>query len=372
MSKPYKKRLALAPPPCWFQQLVFGATKLLTPSEKLPHYKHDLSDLSLQELQVARDSLSNVDHRAIDKTATDFKVWGDADFLQPAIVWHRAALSVVDTVVTPVYLRTVGSLGTLDRNFNSSESLVLFASAACGGFMSIGHTRDGIETSNGAHGIVMMCRVLGEMSAKSFSVALAKELPLKNVLKLAALALCADGCRHIYSTFMELGSFECDQRRDDEYLASMCRREVMSSAIWNLHLALLCMDLVANDFPDRQFSLDVEKQLNESMDDILGEDIAIATSYLLAQIDALNDGVETDKFSRMERFVDRQRLLTWRTFNSLLEELQRLSWIANSSMKKRHKIGALEIPKLKTSLMQRLTMRNSGQILADAWYPLKI
>lgn len=366
------KPLAYLPAPNWFRQVTLGVSHLLQPELTPPHATKEHSDAYRTRRLESQSRLNAGDRDGLQLTISKFQGWDHSKVEQTAAFWKRASLSMAEVIVTPSLLRATASLGSLDRNLKNSESTVLWASLTAATIMRLGRTADGLHGRGGALGVVRSCDMLGKLAANGFSVTLALDLPLKDTFKLAALALCADGCRHIYETYLAAEAFECIAKPDAKQLARLSSSQSISSAIWNLHLAGLCMDLAEAEMPATQFSKPQRDAVNSSMDDILGEDIATATCYLLAQVQALRANSSFGGYRLMDDFYDMQQLLTWRKCLALGEELSRLEWIANSSMPKRHKIAALEIPKLKTSVWQRISMRGAGDLLTDAMYPLKL
>lgn len=365
------KPFSYLPPPNWFRELTAGVSRLLQPDLPPPHAPEGLPETYLEQLRHSRMGLSSDDREGLQRSIVALAIWNGSTIEQTAAFWRRSMLSLVDVVVIPSLLRSTSSLGTLDRNLRNAETIVLLSSAAANTVMRLGRTTDGLHRSDGLHTVVRTCDLIGKLSANAFSVTLAMDLPLRDTFKLAALALCADGCRHIYDSFRRLEAFVCLENPSGEHLERLSSGQRMSAAIWNLHLANACMDLADSEFPRSQFSDEQRHTLNTAMDDILGEDIAVATCFLLAQVKALGSREKVSGFRLMDHFSDQQRLLTWRKCLALSDDFLRLEWIANSSMKKRHKMGVLEVPKLKTSLWQRITMRSAGDVLTDAMYPLK-
>lgn len=366
------KPLAILPPPNWFRQVTMGVSRLLQPELTPLHATKDHSEEYRARLRESQSRLPPGDREGMLRTISTFQGWSHPKVEQTCAFWKRTSLSIVEVIVTPTFLRTTASLGSLDRNLKNSESIVLWASMTSGIVMRLGRTSDGLHNRGGALGVVRSCDMLGKQAASGFSVTLALDLPLKDTFKLAALALCADGCRHIYQTYLAADAFDCTATPDAKQIERLSSSQSISSAIWNLHLAELCMNLANDEVPVSKLTKSERDAINSSMDDILGEDIATATCYLLAQVQALRANSSFGGFRLMDDFYDMQMLLTWRKCLALGEELSRLEWIANSSMPKRHKVAALEIPNLKTSVWQRISMRSAGDRLTDAMYPLKL
>ena len=366
-SKPF----ALLPAPNWFIQLTFGASHLLNRAASLPHHKHEPSEGMKSDYELALGSLSPSDARGVQSSLKLIETWQQPEFRLPAIVWRNAILSVVDAVALPVLLRAVGSIGKLDAEVNNVESPLAFAQITKNSVMRLGRTVDGLEQRNGAQTTVALTRLLGDTGAKWFSVSVAKDLALKDTLQLAALALTADGCRHVYSSLMWSDSFECQSPREKSHMAQQSVLQSFGAAFWSFALATRCLDTADEQETQAAISEAHRQQLYADLDNVLGEDISRVASYLLSQLERVSLGRSVSQsFDEMYEFESKARLLCWRFIAVIDVELLRLNRIANSSWKRRRKLDVLHVPRLKTSLTQRIYMRNAGDLLNDIMYPM--
>jgi len=366
-SKPF----ALLPAPNWFIQLTFGARHLLNRAASLPHHKHEPSEGMKRDYELALGSLSPSDAKGVHKSLKLIERWQQPEFRLPAIVWRNAILSVVDAVALPVLLRAVGSIGKLDAEVNNVESPLTVAQITKNSVMRLGRTVDGLEKHNGAQTTVELTRLLGDIGAKWFSVSVAKDLALKDTLQLAALALAADGCRHVYSSLMWADSFECQSPREKSHMAQQSVLQSFDAAFWSFALATRCLDSADEQETQAAISKEHKQQLYTDLDNVLGEDISSVASYLLSQLESASFRSSVSMtFDETHEFEAKARLLCWRFIAAIDVEIQRLHRIANSSWKKRRKLGVLHVPRLKTSMTQRIYMRNAGNLLIDLMYPM--
>jgi hypothetical protein len=361
---------SLALPPRWFLEFANAGANQLWPFDgNTSGANKSGSEQYLELCKKVLEELPLADQAGAKGTADKLNAEIAPSSRLPAIVWRRLSLSVVDTLVVPVFLRTVQRLGTLDRNVPGRDQLLLFGSAGLNGLMSLGRTEDGIERSNGAHSIEMICRLIGESCGRPFSVAVLNNLPLRDVLKIAALAMCADGCRQVFYAFRP-GGFDCTTDRNEKAISELLSKQQFSMALFNLRLASLCLDHADSELVEVSVNEEKRRALYRKLEDSLGEGFAETMTFMLSVLlPGKPDDGWSERWDAMDTFRRKQRFLLWRDYAVILIELQRLLSLVESPLKKRNKMAILALPKLKTHLLQRIAQRNAGQQILTAMYP---
>lgn len=365
--------LSLAHPPRWFLEFANAGANQLWPFDGNAAGANKSGNEQYLELcKEVLEELPLADQSGTKGTADKLNAAIAPSSRLPAIVWRRLALSVVDTLVVPVFLRTVQRLGTLDRNVPGRDQLLLYGSAGLSGLMSLGRTEDGIERSNGAHSIEMICRLIGENCGRPFSVAVLNNLPLRDVLKIAALAMCADGCRQVFYAFRP-GGFDCTTDRNEKAISKLSSEQQFSMALFNLRLASLCLDHADLELVEVSINEDKRRALYKKLEDFLGEEFAQTMTFMLSVLlPGKPDDGWSERWDAMDTFRRKERFLLWRDYAVVLMELQRVLSLVESPLKRSNKMAILALPKLKTHLLQRIAQRNAGQQIGAAMYPSTI